>query len=66
MAKRKSFYSLEVFANPRNLPSSARVFILDSFADFQNKFSILIEPRNDYQEVLFAIAILNEFRILEG
>ncbi|PZO44153.1 MAG: hypothetical protein DCF19_02820 [Pseudanabaena frigida] len=55
MAKRKSFYSLEVFPTPLDLPSSVRVFILDSFEDFQDKFSILIEPRRGYQDVLLAM-----------
>jgi len=55
MAKRKSFYALEVFPKPLDLPSSAKVFILDGFADFQDKFSILIEPRRGYQDVFLAI-----------
>ncbi len=55
MAKRNSFYSLEVFPTPLDLPSSVKIFILDGFEDFQDKFSILIEPRSGYQDVFLAI-----------
>lgn len=55
MAKRKSFYSLEVFPHPRDMLSLVGIFILDDFADFQDKFSTLIKPRSGYQDVLLAI-----------